>query len=91
MKFGLEFKLEFGGCVVVIVVVVVVVVIAVLVVVLLRGRLVLPSGLCLWLGLAPELVLVDVDDPAEAAAVQPAELQDVEVDDPPEGLSWYKL
>ncbi len=33
----------------------------------------------------PELVLVEVDEPAAAAEVHPLELQDVEVEAPPDG------
>ena len=73
--------------VVVLVVVVVVVVVVVADVVLRRGRVFCLAGLCRLAGEPPELVLVEVEDPAAAAAVQPLELHEVEVEEPPDGLS----
>ena len=83
-------------CVVVAVVVVVVLAVVVLVVVVMvvvadvvlrRGRVFCLVGLCRLGGEPPELVLVEVEDPAAAAAVQPLELHEVEVEEPPDGLS----
>ena len=83
-------------CVVVAVVVVVVLAVVVLVVVVMvvvadvvlrRGRVFCLAGLCRLRGEPPELVLVEVEDPAAAAAVQPLELHEVEVEEPPDGLS----
>ena len=70
-----------------VVVLVVVVMVVVADVVLRRGRVFCLVGLCRLGGEPPELVLVEVEDPAAAAAVQPLELHKVEVEEPPDGLS----
>ena len=95
-KFGLEIKSSSFVVVVVVVLAVVVVRVVVVRVVLVVPAVVVDAVCCLFetfflpgfsleAAPPPELVLVEVEDPAAAAAVQPAELQDVEVEDPPDG------